>query len=79
VAGQLAAALDDGRYRRAVVADFREASSQGIEVSPHFVLPDGTAHFNPGITYREERGIPIIVSDHPSVYEDLIQVASVQE
>jgi predicted DsbA family dithiol-disulfide isomerase len=79
MAEQLAAALDDGRYRRAVVADFGEARSQGIDSSPLFVLPDGTSHHNPGITFREERGIPIIVSDHPSVYEDLIQVASVQE
>lgn len=79
MAAQLGAALDDGRYRRAVVDDFHEALSQGIDTSPHFVLPDGTAHQNPGITYRDERGIPIIVSDHPSVYEELIQVASIEE
>jgi predicted DsbA family dithiol-disulfide isomerase len=79
MARQLEAALDDGRYRRAVVADFRDAQSQGIDTTPRFVLPDGTSHHNPGITYREERGLPIIVSDHPSVYEELIQVAAVQE
>ena len=75
----LGSALDDGRFRKAVVADLNEARALGIEGSPVFVLPDGTSHFNPGITYRQERGIPVIASDHPSVYEDLVQVATVEE
>lgn len=79
MADQLAAALDDGRFRKAVMADFNDALDQGIPGSPQVVLPDGTAHHNPGITYRHERGIPIIISDHPSVYEDLIQVGTVEE
>ena len=76
---QLGAALDDGRFRRAVIADFDEARAQGVAGSPQVSLPDGTAHVNPGITYRNERGIPIIVGDHPSVYEELIQVATIEE
>lgn len=77
-ADQLAAALDDGRFRKAVVADFNDALAQEIPGSPHVVLPDGTSHLNPGITYRTERGIPIVISDHPSVYEELVQVGTVE-
>jgi len=79
MADQLGAALDDGRFRKAVIADLEDARAQGVTGSPHVVLPDGTAHHNPGITYRYERGIPIIISDHPSVYEELIQVGTVEE
>jgi len=76
---QLGSALDDGRFRKAVITDLNEAIDQGIIGSPQVVLPDGTSHHNPGITYREERGIPIIVSDHPSVYEELVQVGTVED
>jgi predicted DsbA family dithiol-disulfide isomerase len=78
-ADQLAAALDDGRFRRAVVADFEDALAQGIPGSPQVVLPDGTSHHNPGISHRTERGIPIITSDHPSVYEELVQVGTIED
>lgn len=77
-ANQLGAALDDGRFRKAVVADFADALAHEIPGSPHVILPDGTSHHNPGITYRTERGIPIIISDHPSVYEELVQVGTVE-
>jgi predicted DsbA family dithiol-disulfide isomerase len=76
---QLGSALDDGRFRKAVITDLNEAIDQAIIGSPQVVLPDGTSHHNPGITYREERGIPIIVSDHPSVYEELVQVGTVED
>jgi predicted DsbA family dithiol-disulfide isomerase len=79
MADQLGTALDDGRFRKAVIADRDEALAHGIVGSPQVVLPDGTSHHNPGITYREERGIPIIVSDHPSVYEELVQVGTVED
>ncbi len=78
-AEQLAAALDDGRFRKTVMADLGDALAQGIEGSPQVALPDGTTHHNPGIAYRRERGIPIILADHPSVYEELIQVATIEE
>ena len=78
-ADQLGAALDDGRFRKAVTADLDDALAQGVVGSPHIVLPDGTAHHNPGITYRLERDIPIILSDHPSVYEELIHFGTVEE
>ena len=75
---QLAEALDDGRFRKSVMADFTEAVEIGIEGSPVVVLSDGTSHHNPGVTVRWERGIPILEADHPSVYEELIQVSAVE-
>lgn len=78
MAEQLGAALDDGRFRKAVMADFADAQDLPIEGSPQVFLPDGTTHHNPGITYRVQRGIPIIEADHPSVYEELIQVAAIE-
>lgn len=72
----LAAALDDGRFRAEVMADYAEAQDLGVEGSPQVFLPDGASHFNPGTAFRWERGLPIIESDHPSVYEELIQVGA---
>ena len=73
----LAAALDDGRFRKAVMADYAEALGLGVEGSPQVFLADGGTHHNPGTTVRWERGLPIIVSDHPAVYEELIQMSAV--
>ena len=39
---QLAAALDDGRFRSSVMDDFREALDLGIEGSPQVQIPDGS-------------------------------------
>ncbi len=75
---QLAAALDDGRFRKSVIGDFEEGRSLDVEGSPHVYLPDGENHYNPGITVRWERGLPIIEADHPSVYEDIIQIGAVE-
>lgn len=77
-ADQLAGALDTGQFRTAVMADFNEAKEIGIEGSPQVILSDGTTSHNPGTTIRWERGIPIIEADHPSVYEELIQVSAVE-
>ena len=75
---QLAVALDDGRFRSPVMDDYREGLDLGIEGSPQVQIPDGATHFNPGVTIRWERGIPLIEADHPSVYEELIQVSAVE-
>ncbi|MDF1594722.1 MAG: DsbA family protein [Acidimicrobiia bacterium] len=74
---QLTKALDDGHFRKAVMTDFEEATNIDIEGSPQVVLPDGATHHNPGTTIRWQRGLPIIESDHPSVYEELIQLGAV--
>ncbi len=74
----LAAALDDGRHRGAITADVAAASEAGVDDTPQVVLPDGTAHVNPGVTYRRVRGLAIVDSDHPSVYEEIVRVAAIE-
>lgn len=74
---RLAAALDDGRARRAVIDQHRQALEGGeVQGSPHLFLPDGTDCHNPGIDMRWEgqpgRGFPVILQDDPSIYGDLL-------
>ncbi len=73
----LAAALDDGRARRAVVDQHRLAeASDSVKGSPHVFLPDGTDVHNPGIEMRWEgeqgKGFPVVTKDDPSIYGDLL-------
>jgi predicted DsbA family dithiol-disulfide isomerase len=75
---RLSKALDEGTYRSAVIADAAEANRLELEGSPQIYLPDGATHHNPGTTLRWVRGLPIVESDHPSVYEELIQVSAVE-
>lgn len=76
-AADLAAALDDGRHRAAITADVATGVGEDLEGAPLVVLPDGAAHLNPGISYRRVRGLAIVDSDHPSVYEEIIRVAAI--
>ncbi len=73
----LAAALDDGRHRADVKADLAAGQAAAVAESPLVVLPDGTAHVNPGLSYRRVRGLAIIEGDHPSVYEEIVRVAAI--
>lgn len=79
---RLQLALDDGRARRAVMAQHATATApgSGVDGSPHLFLPDGTGVHNPGIDLRWEgehgRGFPVIVDDRPEVYTDLLQRAA---
>lgn len=75
----LAAALDDGRFRREVTADLEAAVEAGITETPTIVLPDGEVHTNPGMTVQWVRDIPVITGDHPSVYEEIIRTASLDD
>jgi predicted DsbA family dithiol-disulfide isomerase len=73
----LAAALDDGRARRAVVEQHRAAvASDEVDGSPHLFLSDGTSAHNPGIEMHwageHGRGFPVVTKDDPSVYGDLL-------
>jgi predicted DsbA family dithiol-disulfide isomerase len=72
-------ALDDGRGRRAVIADWRAYQDAGVRGSPHLFLPDGTDAANPGVTMRWEGekpgGFPVVERHDPSVYEDLLSRA----
>ena len=76
----LAAALDDGRHRRDLTADFAVARTAAIPGSPTLRLPDGATVTNPGMTVRWEgpwaAGYPVVESDDPGVYDDLVRRAA---
>jgi predicted DsbA family dithiol-disulfide isomerase len=75
----LAVALDTGRHRADVMADFAVAQTDAIPASPTFRLPDGSTVTNPGIEVHWEgpwaAGFPVVDSDDPSVYDNLLQRA----
>lgn len=77
---RLAADLDAGRFRGAVVDQHRSAADGGVQGSPHLFLPDGSDVFNPGIEMHQEGGhgggFPVVDADDPSVYERLMKVAA---
>jgi predicted DsbA family dithiol-disulfide isomerase len=76
---ELAAALDDGRCRSKLMADYRTARSAEVEGSPH-VFVTGTDAANPGIEMHWHRehgtGFPVVDKEDPSVYEDLLTRAA---
>jgi predicted DsbA family dithiol-disulfide isomerase len=80
-ADQIAAALDDGRARAAVMEQFHEArSADEVTGSPHVFLPDGGEVHNPGIQQRWEgphgEGFPVIEADDPDVFDHLVKRAA---
>jgi predicted DsbA family dithiol-disulfide isomerase len=79
-AERLAVALDDGRFRRALMADFAVSRGDAVSGSPHLFLPDGTDVNNPGMTVHWEgpwaSGYPVVDSDDPSVYDDIVRRAA---
>ncbi|MFG1822158.1 DsbA family protein [Microbispora bryophytorum] len=76
----LAAALDDGRARRTLSEQAAISATDQVNCSPHLFLPDGTGHANPGIEvgWVGSYGIgwPVVSSDDPSVYEDILKRAA---
>jgi hypothetical protein len=66
---QLADALDGGRHRLALMADFAVARTDAIPGSPTLRLPDGITVHNPGMTVHWEgpwaAGYPIVDADDP--------------
>jgi predicted DsbA family dithiol-disulfide isomerase len=77
--GHVATALDTGRYRAAVMADFTAAQTGAAPCSGTVVHPDGTGICNPGT--RTEwvggpmpHGTPVLLDDDPTVY-DLVAAA----
>ncbi|HEX5511330.1 MAG TPA: DsbA family protein [Actinomycetales bacterium] len=76
-AGELQQALEDGRARGQMMADYR-AHRDEVKLSPHFFLPDGTDMPNPGMQLHMEGepAYPVIDSDDPSVYESLVRAGS---
>jgi predicted DsbA family dithiol-disulfide isomerase len=77
---ELAAALDDGRHRRRVMADFAVASTDAIPTSPTLRLPDGTTVANPGIDVHWQgpwaEGFPVVDAHDPGVYDELLKRAA---
>lgn len=75
-ADAIAAALDDGRARAAMMADYR-AHREDVQGSPHFFLADGSDVHNPGTEqHSSDAGYPVVDSDDPSVYDDLVRRAA---
>ncbi|MEO8511521.1 MAG: hypothetical protein ABI534_09790 [Chloroflexota bacterium] len=78
----LAAALDDGRARSAIFEQWEVARTDAVDGSPHFFLPDGTNVQNPGVVMRWEGddgqggGFPVIDSNDPTAYDDLVRRAA---
>lgn len=73
----LAAALDSGAFRSAVMNDFAEAKATGVPCSGTVVLTDGTMVCNPGtrngwIGGRVPRGTPVLHDDDPSIYDRIV-------
>jgi predicted DsbA family dithiol-disulfide isomerase len=78
-ADALEGALDDGRFRKIVMHQWRAAGDGEPDGSPHVFLPDGTAVLNPGIEMHWQgehgAGVPVIDTDEPAVYDELLKRA----
>jgi predicted DsbA family dithiol-disulfide isomerase len=78
---RLAEALDTGRARHAIFADWEIAKTDAVQGSPHLFLPDGTNAQNPGLEVDWNEGadgvwLPTIVSDAAYVYDDYLRRAA---
>lgn len=75
----LAEALEKGAARSRVSGQWRGSAERGVEGSPHLFLPDGSSSANPVITLHwsdgEHGGYPVIDTDDPRAYDDLLQRA----
>jgi predicted DsbA family dithiol-disulfide isomerase len=78
-ADRLRDALDDGRARGPMMADYR-SHRDDVQGSPHLFFADGYDIHNPGVELHQvgEPGAGILVLDHhdPSVYADLVARAA---
>jgi len=78
---ELAAALDEGRARRALVDDWKAAQGDEVRGSAHVFAPDGSNDQNPGIEIGwEDDGSPFgrywIERDDPDAIDDLVRRAA---
>ncbi len=79
--GALAAALDDGRARRALMDDWAVAQGDEVRGAAHLFAPDGTNAQNPGITIGwigddgAGGGAAVVEADDPSAIEDFVRRA----
>jgi predicted DsbA family dithiol-disulfide isomerase len=72
----LAAALDAGTWRAAVVGDFAQAKADEVPCSGTLVLPDGRMLCNPGTQTgwigTMPKGTPVLTADDPAVYDRIV-------
>lgn len=77
---KLLEALDEGRARDALMKHLDSARGDEVNGSPHVFLPDGTNVHNPGVDFHWEgehgKGFPVVDSDEPEIYRDLLQRAA---
>jgi hypothetical protein len=80
--GELAAALDDGRARRALFDDWAVARGDEVRGSAHLFAPDGTHGQNPGMeigwveTDGPAGGVASVESDDPSAIDEIVRRAA---
>jgi predicted DsbA family dithiol-disulfide isomerase len=78
----LAAALDEGRSRRAVIDDWAVARGDEVRGSVHLFAPDGTNAQNPGITIGwigdtgGGGGAASVEEDDPAAIDDFVRRAA---
>jgi predicted DsbA family dithiol-disulfide isomerase len=78
----LAAALDDGRARRALMDDWAVAQGDEVRGAAHLFAPDGTNAQNPGIVIGwigddgAGGGAAFVESDDPSAIDDFVRLAA---
>lgn len=72
----LAAALDSGRARAALMADWAFARGDEVRGSAHLFLPDGTSVQNPGIEVAWDGDEPTVTRDQPEAIDALVARAA---
>lgn len=72
------AEVESGRPDAELDRQAELAGTDAVPVSPTIVLGDGTTWANPGIESRTEDGIPVIESDDPSVYAEIVDAYRAQ-
>lgn len=66
------AEVESGRPDAELDRQAELAQSDLVPVSPTIVLSDGTQWANPGITSHTDDGTPVVESDDPGVYDEII-------
>lgn len=77
----LADAIDTGRARSAIFAQWEVAKTDTVQGSPHLFAPDGTNGQNPGLEMEWNEGddgvwLPTILRDDASAYEGFLRRAA---
>lgn len=76
----LAALLDNGTARSAVIADWQAVADGAAKGSPHVFLPDGTDVMNPGVEQHWEGpkpgGAPVVDREDVGALDDLLTRAA---